>query len=254
MPWRLPETRAEKLALATGYPYEAPAESYLFRDGRTLPVERARYDGRVPVIAHGSNRAPEQLHRKYGHLPGEGSEIPVTFGWLKDYDVVYAAHVTRYGAVASTLHHAPGCRVRVAVNWLNAAQLERMHETEGVHYAYGALKNIDFEMEAGPDDTVVQAWLYLSRFGALGDGAQAVGLAALSADERPHRALAQRDALDLLRRRHHPHEGLEDFILGNFGEANKPRRLALIEEIRKTARPMTAPHFDVEIDQAPGPE
>jgi hypothetical protein len=254
MPWRLPDGRDEKLALATGYPYEAPSESYLFRDGRVMPVERARFDERVPVIAHGSNRAPAQLHRKYGHLPGEGSEIPVTFGWLADYDVVYAAHVTRYGAVASTLHYAPGCRVRVAVNWLNPAQLERMHETEGVHYAYGALKDIAFEMEAGPRDKVTHAWLYLSRFGALSEEDQAVGLAALEAQARPHRALPQRDALDLLRARHHPHEGLEDFILGNFGEANKSRRLKLIEDIRQTARPMTAPHFEVEIAQAPGPE
>jgi hypothetical protein len=237
-----------------GYPYEAPRESYLFHDGRIMPVERARYEQRVPVIAHGSNRAPEQLHRKYGHLPGEGSEIPVTFGWLRDYDVVYAAHVTRYGAVASTLHHASGCQVRVAVTWLNPAQLERMHETEGVHYAYGALKHIDFDMEAGPQDKLNHAWLYLSRFGALSDTEQAVGLAALEARSRPHRALPQREALDLLRARHHPQEELEEFILGNFGESNKSRRLRLIEEIRKTARPMAAPHFHVEIAQAPGPE
>ncbi|MDX1709564.1 MAG: hypothetical protein R3316_00325 [Rhodovibrionaceae bacterium] len=254
MPWRLPETRAEKLALATGYPYEAPAESYLFRDGRVLPIARADFDERVPVIAHGSNRAPEQLHRKYGHLPGEGSEIPVTFGWLKDYDVVYASHVTRYGAVASTLHHMTGCRVRVAVNWLNAAQLERMHETEGVHYAYGALKDIEFEMEAGPDGKVPQAWLYLARFGTLAKDGEPVGLAALEADGRSHPALAQKEAQELLRDRHRPDEDLEEFILANFGTSNNPRRLRLIEEIRETARPMTAPHFHLEIEKAPGPE
>src|SRR3546814_316066 len=134
MPWALPETDDALLRLAKGYPYAAPAGSYLYRDGASKPLEGSLdpdlMAGRVPVIAHGSNRAPEQLHRKFGHLAGAASAIPVTRTWLGDHDVVYSAHVTRYGSLSATLHRAPGTRVQVYVTWLTEAQLPRMHETE----------------------------------------------------------------------------------------------------------------------------
>src|SRR3546814_20831446 len=68
--------------------------------------------------------------RKFGHLAGAASAIPVTRTWLGDHDVVYSAHVTRYGSLSATLHRAPGTRVQVYVTWLTEAQLPRMHETE----------------------------------------------------------------------------------------------------------------------------
>src|SRR3546814_11083724 len=86
--------------------------------------------GRVPVIAHGSNRAPEQLHRKFGHLAGAASAIPVTRTWPGDHDVVYSAHVPRYGSLSATLHRAPGTRVQVYVTWLTHTQPPPMPETE----------------------------------------------------------------------------------------------------------------------------
>src|SRR3546814_1587568 len=77
MPWALPETDDALLRPAKGYPYAAPAGSYLYRDGASKPLEGSLdpdlMAGRVPVIAHGSNRAPEQLHRKFGHLAGAAS-------------------------------------------------------------------------------------------------------------------------------------------------------------------------------------
>src|SRR3546814_20218599 len=84
MPWALPETDDALLRLAKGYPYAAPAGSYLYRDGASKPLEGSLdpdlMAGRVPVIAPGSNRAPEQLHRKFGHLAGAASAIPVQIG------------------------------------------------------------------------------------------------------------------------------------------------------------------------------
>ena len=90
MPWKLPEREAELLRLAKSYPYEAPRVSYLFAQGAARPLtnydhDRRLFDGRVPVIAHGSNRAPAQLARKYG----AAAEIPVSLGWLAEHDVVY---------------------------------------------------------------------------------------------------------------------------------------------------------------------
>ena len=90
MPWKLPESDRELLALAKSYPFPAPEGSYLFSGGEAGPIAPADFAGRVPVLAHGSNRSPEQLRRKFG----TAAEIPVTYGWLADYDVVYSAHIT----------------------------------------------------------------------------------------------------------------------------------------------------------------
>ena len=117
MPWALPQTETELLALAKGYPFAAPEGSYLLQDGAARPLETPGpevFAGRTPVIAHGSNRAPEQLRRKFG----AGAQIPVTRAWLSDYDVVYSAHVTMYGAIAANLQHAPGVRARtLSLGW-----------------------------------------------------------------------------------------------------------------------------------------
>ena len=149
MPWRLPDSPADRLALAKGYPFPAPGSCYLFRNGTAEPLPRdpALYEGRQPVLAHGSNRSPEQLARKYG----SAAEIPVTYGRLADYDVVYSAHMSQYGSIASTLQHTPGTTVRLTINWLDRRQLARMHETEGPStYAYGRLRGIDLALESGP--------------------------------------------------------------------------------------------------------
>lgn len=170
MPWVLPESDDALLRLAKGYPYAAPAGSYLYRDGASRALSGALDPdltaGRVPVIAHGSNRAPEQLHRKFGHLEGAASEIPVTRAWLADHDVVYSAHMTRYGSISATLHEAPGTRVQVYVTWLTEAQLPRMHETEigAGNYGYGRMSGLDLAVEGGPRLTA--AFAYLSVHGS----------------------------------------------------------------------------------------
>ena len=145
MPWELPESKARLLDLARGYPYCRPEACYLFNAGEAKPLPDSvplsnLFVGRTPVIAHGSNRSPRQLARKFG----ETAEIPVSRAWLTDYDVVYSAHMTRYGAIAANLCHAPGTRVEVWITWLDEAQLRRMHETElGAEiYRYGLLEGV----------------------------------------------------------------------------------------------------------------
>ena len=87
MPWPLPDTDLDLLALAKAYPFADPGKSYHFRGGAARPLEAAGpevFAGRTPVIAHGSNRSPDQLRRKYG----AAAEIPVSRGWLAEHDVV----------------------------------------------------------------------------------------------------------------------------------------------------------------------
>lgn len=241
MPWPLPSDEAGRLALAKGYPFEAPARSYLYRHGSIAAIEAADFSGRVPVIAHGSNRAPQQLERKFGRLSGADAEIPVTFGWLERHDVVYSAHVTQYGAIASNLRQVSGCRVRLAVTWLNAAQLERMHETEGRNYRYGRLSGIVLTVEAGPDAALEEAFVYLGNHGDLHDGGHPLGLAAVDAEGRPHRSAAQHEVLTLVRDRHRAGYDLDRHILETIADA--ALRGAIIQALRAGALPTHLPSF-----------
>ncbi|MBB3066713.1 hypothetical protein [Limibacillus halophilus] len=240
MPWKLPELDADLLALAKGYPYEAPTESYLYRDGRTFPISQADFVGRTPVIGHGSNRAPSQLRRKYGNLSGRQSEIPVTLAWLHGYDIVYSAHVTRYGAIASTLCPAPGCRVVVAINWLDSEQLAFMHRTEGF-YSYGSLRGVDLRQFDGQGPALSEAFVYRGDHGCLLKDGAPVGLAASWGENRPHRKMSQAEALALVHARHGFVDDLDGHILATIRD--EQARLKILEALGAEALHQDWPHF-----------
>jgi hypothetical protein len=243
--WRLPETVTARLRLALGYPYRAPSGAYVFHDGAVHDFDPALLEGRTPVLAHGSNRAPSQLARKFAHFPASASTIPVSYVWLHDYDVVYSAHVTSYGAVASTLQHAPGCRARVALTWLDPQQLARMHETEG-NYSFGVLDGVAVAPEAGEGDLSRRMTMYLSNHGHLVDDAhpsdaRPIGLSAVRAEPRPHSARTQGQILETLRRRLAPERGFEGFVLGIVHDDDV--RHALNAALAEHAGPTRVPHF-----------
>jgi hypothetical protein len=245
VPWKLPDDDAGLLALAKSYPYDAPGGSYLFADGVACALTGIGYGDRVPVIAHGSNRAPEQLRRKFG----AAAWIPVTIGWLADYDVVYSAHITQYGAVASTLQHAPGARVRLSITWLNESQLARMHETEGpTNYTFGRLNDIELRLEAGPGGRCGEAFVYLGRNGCLDLDGGPIGLAATQADGRPNHARHQQEALEMVRDRHRRDMALDAMILEAVREPEWRR--ALVTEMKARAVAAEAPHFEA-LDMSP---
>jgi hypothetical protein len=246
--WTLPSDPAHRLEIAKGYPYEAPANSYLFRAGRAHPLSEATardpFAGRWAVLGHGSNRAPGQLARKFAHFKGPASEIPVTYVRLDDYDVVYSAHVTAYGAIASNLTHAPGCRVRVALTWLDDRQLERMHETEG-NYAFGRLAGAALVPDAGPAAACTDIHMYLSDHGCLLHGGAPVGLASVRAIGRPHRSLDQPRVQQLvhakLAAQLEVDADLDQFILHAVADPNT--RMHRIRALAAHAQPSHVPHF-----------
>jgi len=243
--WPLPEGDAELLALAKSYPFAAVPASYLLRGGRALPMPPSLdgYTGRVPVIAHGSNRSPEQLFRKYG----SAAEIPVSRAWLHDYDVVYSAHVSRYGSVAANLHHAPGTDVEVFVTWLDAPQLAHMHDTElgGEVYIYGRMAGITLALDSspgGPAESLSEAYVYISRRGCVTAEGRPLALAAVPARGRAHAALAQTEILALVHARHGDGVALDDLILRTIRDA--AYRRALIVALGDGAAPTSVPHFE----------
>ena len=138
------------------------------------------------MLAYGSNRAPEQLDRKFGHAPE--TVIPVEVAVLAEFDVVYAAAFTRYGAVPAMLQHVPGMAVEIAVTWLDEAELDHMHSTEmgAANYRYAALEDVRLMLDSG--EVLDTAYTYVGSRGHFTHEGEPVGLKAVKGDGRPHAA------------------------------------------------------------------
>jgi hypothetical protein len=248
MPWQLPRAEKDLLKLAKEYPFAAPKSSYIFRDGRAeslaavAPKEIEQlFHRRTPVIAHGSNRSPDQLRRKYR----DQATIPVTLAYLADYDVVYSAHVTQYGAIAANLQHHPGVTCALYVTWLDARQLDRMHETElgGENYHFGVMREIRLDLEFGPERCLSEAWVYLSTRGCLPRNGAPIALTAVPAEGERHQSLHQEEVQHHVRETFRPEHDLDNLILLNIREPEK--RHALIDEMKRGAVPARAPNFSI---------
>src|SRR5262245_60136090 len=244
--WSLPTDRASLLALATGYPFAIPSHSYVFENGDVRDWDPdADLSGRVPVLAIGSNQSPEQLTRKFDPRLGP-QRIPVTRAWLADHDVVFATHISRYGAIPANLHAVPGMRVRLAVTWLDPEQLEIMHRTEigGGNYRYVRLDGITLDLDhPGPNGVLRldSVTAYLSPFGFMAHECKPISLAAIAAEGRPHRTATVAEALDLLRQRAGDDRSLEDFIGAAIEDEAMRSRLTVL--IRKTSLSFNHPRF-----------
>lgn len=209
--------QADQLSRAKGYPYAIPDTSYVVDDGgwRVLSDNswHARSADSLPVLALGSNRSPEQLARKY--QAGFSKPISVSLAWMADFDVVYSAHITRYGSVPATLQHAPGTEVAVSVTWLNPQQLIRMHETEsvGTNYDFGRLSGVQVRMQSG--EMLTEAFAYISRRGNLARDGEPLAMAAAAARGRRWQALDQETVLEWVRQRLTPDQDLDSFVLAH---------------------------------------
>jgi hypothetical protein len=234
----IPDSPAERLDRAKGYPFGHPDRSYLFRAGGPEPLDdvATRIRGRVPVIASGSNAAPDQLARKFAGLEVP-VEVPVTRVVLADFDSVYNAHITSYGSVSATLHPSPGTRLTTFITWLAEAELEVMHATEqpGVNYHYSRLTGIAAEADGiGAMDTV---FAYISVVGCLAHEGDPVSLAEVPAEGRRFKAVAQTEVLALVRDRTAPGADLDSFILEHIADetVRHGRSRSLAEDARPFA-------------------
>ncbi len=230
--------KPEIIDRALGYPYDIRDSSFTLHRGRAVAFEPMATADRRPVIAIGSNRAPQQLKRKFG----DNETVPVQHGRLYDHDVVHSAHLSSYGAVPATLRHVTSTEVHVAIAWLTSMQLEIMHKTELPHgnYEYIELRNIRLETEHG--ETVSSAFVYQSTRGHLADADGApFALAEVRASRRRLRAISQRQALEHARAIAAPHRELHDFI--HITATNRDERHRHIEVLRRAgAAPAHWPH------------
>lgn len=226
---------------ALGYPYSAPPGDCVWIDGRVEPwaggdiaalgaMGTVAGAPRTPVLAIGSNRAPDQLARKFADFAAPCA-IPLARARLKGFDVVFGAGIAGYGAVGgATLAPSPGTEVQVWVSWLDDAQLARMHATEGLAagvYGFLELQEIELTFDAGPVWT--SALAYVQRRGALNIGGGPIALAEAPATRRRFAALRQRQLQAALRDRFAPGATVDAFVLENLADpALRRRRVAAL--------------------------
>ncbi len=219
--------RFDAVVRALHYPYSAPDHAYLHHGGGLEALEAAdqiaaHRAGRVPVVAYGSNRAPQQLALKFPDLPVDDGILvePVE---LAGWDVVYAARITSYGAVPARIVEHASVTVRVAVTWLSPAQLKRMDASEGGNYERAALPVGSVTTTDGVQRAEAQA--YLGGGDILQAGGAPVALAAVIAEGR---TTPQSTTADILRRvagHFAPDHALEDFAARLGGDPDLRRRV-----------------------------
>jgi hypothetical protein len=196
---------------AMSYPYEVPSHPFVQLGPRTLDpieIEVDRLD-RQPLLAYGSNAAPKVLARK---LALSTDPVLVEPAWLRDFDVVYSAHISPYGAIPATLQRSAGTLARVFVAYLTREQLTLVSTTEP-NYELAELEACECSADGGEALTELHA--YLSRHGCLLLGGSEVALAAVEARGRIFTELTEPQVLERTRTLLAPHESIESFVLGS---------------------------------------
>jgi hypothetical protein len=190
------EERQAVLDRALRYPYDRPSGSFVVDvgTGAVALLDDAGptlASGRTAVLAVGSNASPEQLTRKFA---GHSGVIPVVAVALRVHDAVYAARISRYGAVPATLAPSPGTTVALHATLLDEEQLEVMHRSESVGSAYelGVVPADYFDVSVPlPEDVPT----YDAAQGPLLLDGDLVALAAVRAVGRRLRALPEAEVL-----------------------------------------------------------
>ena len=233
---------------ARNYPYDRAAHSFVFDGGNILPLPESVDEllvGKHPVLAFGSNAAPEQLQRKYRDRPDVC--FAVTKAVLQDYDVVYSAHLTSYGAVPATLAPSPGTVLQTWITWLDDEQLAHMHTTEmgaaggaDVNYAYGHLRDVNLSVE-DIEQPITAVGVYLSNYGALALADSPLAFTRIQATDRIFEARDKISVLEEVRGRLAPDLNLSDFIVAIVEEP--ARRTIWGAELKAAAHALDFPDF-----------
>ena len=230
---------------AVGYPWTRPDGSYLLTgaevglledltaEGRERVIAQfaSESSGRVPVLAIGSNGAPEQLERKFAHFPEEGDRAVLALtGRLHDFDVGVAPQPTMYGSMPATLFPSPGTEVCATVLWVTPTQFTQLTWSE-FSYRLGRLRT-RFEVDEG-ETHFDEVLVFVSRFGAFCVEERPVALAAIPASGRSAVALTQEQLLDAAAALAvGPEAGAEKLVRAIFEDLSRigPRFATLHEE------------------------
>ncbi|MEU0966149.1 hypothetical protein ABZ357_12270 [Streptomyces sp. NPDC005917] len=157
------------------YPGSWPADSGLLDGDRLLPLDRLVHDdGRVPVLAVGSNASPAQLQHKMAES-GVSGPIPMVRSRVTGVEVGVSAHVSRLGYVSASPVQSPTTVRELFVLWLDGRQLEVIDASEGVplpagNFGRAWLPAPDVRVALADGTTLPGVHAYVNRHGVLHDG------------------------------------------------------------------------------------
>jgi hypothetical protein len=200
--------QGEVIARALGYPYAIPSTSFALLDGRPVELEAVEVDAshRIALLAYGSNAAPEVLAGKLATAP---DPVPVVRTAVRDFDVVYSAHVSRYGAVPATLLRSPGTEVDAFVVYLTSEQLTLLSATEP-NYELARVESPSCTLANG--DAPAELSAYVSLHGCLLLDGSPIALREIGARGRLLEAMGQRQVLERVRDLVAPDRDLASFV------------------------------------------
>jgi hypothetical protein len=215
------------LARAVRYPYEAPLHSFLQTGARTVELRQLAepdLEGRTAVLAYGANASPEVLARKLAALPEV--PLPLVYAELIEFDVVYSAHISPYGAVPSTLQRSPGTHIPVHVAYPTGEQLQELIATEP-NYELRELSGHELRSEVG-DREPSRLQAFISRHGCLAVDDTEVALAAVEAHPRRFPAMGEVEVLEHARHLLAPELDLERFVESSLDPGLARSRTAVL--------------------------
>lgn len=235
----------EAYAYALGYPWARPETSYVLTGGEVEPIEDVPELGgepRFPLLAIGSNAAPENLAVKLADMPDGHRDVAVVLGVLHDFDIGPAAAPTVYGSLAATMFPSPGTAVQTALLWVTALQLNAIVAWE-VSYYFGRLDGVRFVPDPLGGEAIDSVYAFVHRFGAHCSDGEPVALAAVPATDRSAPAYTQEQLLTRM----------AELVLGDGATARDVvRRItedyagwtdAATPVLRPLARLFESPHF-----------
>jgi hypothetical protein len=202
----------EMVRRALAYPYDPPRGSFVQSGDRTMPVppEEIDLEGRRALLAYGANASPEALTRKLAAL--QPRPIPVLRVSLAGWDVVYSAHVTRYGSVPAAVVASPGTVASVHLVFPDDEQLAALAATEGQNYRLEQLADFTAELEIG-DESPAEIDAFIGVHGPLLLDGSPVALAAIPARGRVFPELSTPQMIDRVRAALTPELSLTEFVL-----------------------------------------
>ncbi|HEY2477516.1 MAG TPA: hypothetical protein VGI17_02185 [Solirubrobacterales bacterium] len=211
----------ELLRRALAYPYDLPAGSFVQIGDRTLPVPPEEIDvaGRRALLAYGANASPEALTRKLADLPPEPTAVLRVA--LSGWDVVYSAHVTRYGSVPAAVVASPGTVASVHLVFPSDEQLAALAASEGENYRLERLVDFSAELEIGGEGPA-EIDAFLSVHGPLLLDGAPVALAAIPARARAFAELTTPEMIDRVRAALTPGLTVREFVLSFVDRGLRP--------------------------------
>lgn len=147
-------------------------------------------DGRVPVLAIGSNAAPSQMRHKFEATPGT-LLVPAIRARATGLRVGFCGFVSSLGYVPATLYPEDGAVAETVVQFLDPAQLRRVDRTEQGWYRRVWIDGSSFPIVLETGERLTGAYAYAALHGYLGDDERGWVMGS-PGESRPHDVAPER--------------------------------------------------------------